>query len=297
MPGPYILLCADPLAPRSPDPAFHEEAEIADRLGLHRLLIDHDAVERGPDAGTALRRAAAEGSGTAVYRGWMMSAEAYGRVFVALSERVIRLINTPEQYAACHHLPAAHPSVGRWMPQTTWIGRDRIDDDDAMFGTLAPFGGAAVTVKDWVKSQAAGYWSEACFIPDAADRAAVRRVVGRFVELQGDSLIGGLVFRRYIPLAMTGGAAEEWRCFVLDGHVLGCWPRFAAPAGAEAPPPDLLEAIARALPSRFATADVARREDGGWLLMETGDGQVSGFPDDGTAETVLASVAATLRSA
>ena len=297
MPGPYILLCADPLAPRSPDPAFGEEAVIADRLGLHRLLVDHDAVERGPDASAALRRPAAEGPGAAVYRGWMMSAEAYGRLFAALSERGIRLINTPEQYAACHHLPVAHAAVSRWMPQTAWIARDRIGDDDALFGTLAPFGSAAVTVKDWVKSQAAGYWSEACFIPDAADRAAVRRVVDRFIELQGDSLTGGLVFRRYVPLAERVGAAEEWRCFVLDGYVLGCWPRFAASAGAEAPSADPLEAIARALPSRFATADVARRQDGGWLLLETGDGQVSGFPSNEVAEAVLASVAAALRSA
>ncbi len=297
MPEPYILLCADPLAPRSPDPAFREESEIADRLGLRRLLFDHDAVERGPGVGAALRRTAIDAPGRAVYRGWMMSVEAYGRLFTALSERGIRLINTPEQYAACHHLPAAHAAIGRWMPQTAWVGRDHVGDDAALFGTLAPFGGAAVTVKDWVKSQAAGYWTEACFIPDASDRAGVRRVVGRFVELQGDSLTGGLVFRRYIRLATTDGAAEEWRCFVLDNHVLGCWPRFAASAGAEAPPLGLLEAIARALPSRFATADVARREDGGWLLMETGDGQVSGFPAGGAAETVLASVAAALRSA
>ncbi|TSD87912.1 hypothetical protein FFK22_014785 [Mycobacterium sp. KBS0706] len=296
MPGPYILLCADPLSPRSPDPAFDEEAEISDRLGLRPLLIDHDAIERGPDAGTALRRAAVDGPGMAVYRGWMMPAEAYGWLFAALSERGVRLLNTPEQYAACHHLPAAHASVGRWMPETAWVDRDRIGDDTALFGALAPFGDAAVTVKDWVKSQAAGYWSEACFIPDAADRASVRHVVSRFVELQGDSLTGGLVFRRYVPLAATGGQAEEWRCFALDGRVLGCWPRFTGPASAESPPPDLLDAIARALPSRFATADIARRQDGGWLLMETGDGQVSGFPAAAAAETVLASVAASLRS-
>ncbi|MFE0755353.1 ATP-grasp domain-containing protein [Inquilinus sp. NPDC058860] len=297
MSGPYILLCADPLAPRMPDPAFREEAEIADRLRLNRLLVDHDVLERSPDAAAALRRAAIGGPGAAVYRGWMMSAEAYGRLFAILSDRGVLLLNTPEQFAACHHLPAAHAVVGRWMPQTVWIDRDRIGDDAALWGARAPFGDAAVTVKDWVKSQAAGYWSEACFIPSAADRAAVRRVVDRFIELQGDSLTGGLVFRRYVPLVTSDGAAEEWRCFVLDGHVLGCWPRVALSAAAEAPPPDLLQAIAQALPSRFATADVARRQDGGWLLMETGDGQVSSFPAGAAAETVLASVAASLRAA
>lgn len=58
MPEACVLLCTDPLAPRSPDPAFGEEAEIADRLGLRRLLVDHDALERRPDAGAALPSAA-----------------------------------------------------------------------------------------------------------------------------------------------------------------------------------------------------------------------------------------------
>ena len=294
MSGAYILLCADPLAPRSPDPAFGEEAGIADRLGLRRLLVDHDVLERGPDAGAALRRAAVDGPGLAVYRGWMMSAEAYGRLFTALSGRGVRLINTPEQYAACHHLPAAHAFVGRWMPQTAWVDQDRIGDDAALFSALAPFGHAAVTVKDWVKSQATGYWSEACFVPSAADCVAVRRAVGRFVELQGDSLTGGLVFRRYVPLATTDGVTEEWRCFVLGRQVLGCWPRFSATTATETPPPDLLEAVARALPSRFATADFARRADGDWLLMETGDGQVSGFPDGASVREILGSLASAL---
>jgi hypothetical protein len=37
-------------------------------------------------------------------------------------------------------------------------------------------------------------WTDACFIPSAADRSAVERVVNRFLELQGEELAGGLVF-------------------------------------------------------------------------------------------------------
>ncbi len=44
------------------------------------------------------------------------------------------------------------------------------------------------------------------------------------------------------------------------------------------------------LPSPFFTADFALGRDGKWWLMETGDGQVSGFPD-GAAEIVLPAVA------
>ncbi len=51
--------------------------------------------------------------------------------------------------------------------------------------------------------------------------------------------------------------------------------------------------IARCLPSPFATADLAPGRDGRWWLMETGDGQVSAFPD-GAAGPVLAALATRL---
>lgn len=48
------------------------------------------------------------------------------------------------------------------------------------------------------------YWNEACFIPRASDRSAVERVVSRFLELQGQELAEGLVFREFVPLAIVG---------------------------------------------------------------------------------------------
>ena len=38
-------------------------------------------------------------------------------------------------------------------------------------------------------------------------------------------------------------------------------------------------AIARAIPCRFLSMDIARRRDGRWTLIEIGDGQVTGLPD------------------
>ena len=70
---------------------------------------------------------------------------------------------------------------------------------DAVMELLEPFGDAPIIVKDYVKSQK-HHWSEACFIPAASDADAVRRVASRFIELQGTSLTGGLVFRAYEDL-------------------------------------------------------------------------------------------------
>jgi ATP-grasp domain, R2K clade family 3 len=67
-------------------------------------------------------------------------------------------------------------------------------------------------------------WASACYIHSAADSAAVERVVRRFLELQGDDLNEGLVFRAFVslePLAIHARSAmpltKEWRIFLLDG--------------------------------------------------------------------------------
>jgi hypothetical protein len=207
----------------------------------------------------------------------MLGAEDYGLLHRALLGKGIHLVNSPEQYRACHWGPLAYPFIARWATSTTWISVDRMDEDRALEEALANFGDGPVVLKDWVKSQAAGYWAEACFIPSASDFASARRVIGRFLELQGESLVGGLVFRAWRDLAHVGRDIEEWRVFSFDGHPVACWPRFAGPF-AEAPPSELVQAVCVALPSRFATADFARLADGGWLLVEVGDGQVSGLP-------------------
>jgi hypothetical protein len=150
---------------------------------------------------------------------------------------------------------------------------------------LAPFGDAPVIVKDFVKSRK-HEWSEACFIPSAADRGAVGRVVGRLLELQGEELNEGLVFREYVEFEPVGVHSksgmplmEEYRVFWLDGE-----PIFWAPYWAEGeyrvsrPPIERFVGVAAAVRSRFFTIDLARRRDGDWMIVELGDGQVSGLP-------------------
>lgn len=291
-----IILCRDPLATRQPDPAFQNDARAAHALRLRTILIDHDTVEAG-DAARGLRNIPFGQGAHAVYRGWMLRAASYARLYEGLLERGIQLLNSPAQYERCHHLPAVQPYVGHWSAQMASVAAEGMHDPQALADALSIFGDGPVVLKDWVKSQAAGYWAEACFIPRASDADTVSRVVTRFLELQGDALVGGLVFRRYHLLARVAGQPEEWRAFALDGGVIACWPRFAASQDASHPPSALLRDIAAALPSRLAAFDLARRADGGWLLVETGDGQVSGVPDGARVHDILSPVAKTLGEA
>src|SRR5262249_45816911 len=140
----------------------------------------------------------------------------------------IRLINTPEAYVHCHYLPESYAAIEGVTPKSLWLQPD--DDFDHLLEALRPFGDAPLVLKDYVKSRK-HEWAEACFIPRASDRNSVERVVRRFRELQGDSLVGGLVFREFVEFESAGlhpksgmPLAQEHRMFWYEGRPLISFP-------------------------------------------------------------------------
>ena len=73
---------------------------------------------------------------------------------------------------------------------------------------LQSFGQSAVVLKDYVKSRK-HEWLQACFIPNASQREIVEPIVNKFLELQGDNLNVGLVFREWIELQSIGAHAKS----------------------------------------------------------------------------------------
>lgn len=283
----YAIYCADPLAERSVDPNFAEEAVAATEAGFNVVTLDHDALDHRIDAPRALKKTRLVQPGIAVYRGWMLRSEAYRSLFDELLRKGIRMITKPAAYDACHHAPGSYAQLSDFMPDTTWVEADRLDDPAALAAALSRFGTSAVIIKDWVKSQAAGYWAEACFIPNASKSDQATSIIARFRELQGDTLVGGVVFKAYVPLAPLGAPADEYRAFVAGGRVVGSWPRSTAAGELSGPPADLLADIAARVPSPFASADFGVDGQGRWWLLEVGDGQVSGLPHPDAAKPLF----------
>jgi hypothetical protein len=286
-----VLLPSDPLRPDAPDPAFAREATAAEAAGLRWTLVDHDAAARGDvDAATAPVRA----RGPVVYRGWMLRAERWAALHEALVARGCAPLTTPEAYRAAHHLPGWYATLEGLTPRSVWLPAS----GDVVAAARA-FGDAALVVKDFVKSEK-HLWREACFVPRASDEGALLRVVRRFLAERGPDLEGGLVLREHVALDLLGThprsgmpLAVETRAFILDGspaYVLPYWEG----TGDRVPPPPLerfLPALRR-VPARFITADLARRADGEWLILEVGDGQVSGVPEDQDALPLFRALAA-----
>ncbi|MFD8756411.1 ATP-grasp domain-containing protein [Kitasatospora sp. NPDC059577] len=300
---PAIILPADPLNPRRPDPHFAWEARLLRESGGEHHLVDHDALLAGR-AGEAVRWVPRD-SGPLWYRGWMLPSARYADFAAALTARGGNLLTSAPGYAAAHELPGWYGVFEGATPDSVWIPSDGpvAPGPEELAAAAARLGGSGpAIVKDYVKSRK-HEWHEACYVAELADLAAVGRVVERFVELQGEFLAGGVVLRRFEEFERVdggvegtrgsaertgnggnagpgaGGRAVEARVWWLDGRPVLVGPHPDAPHRSVEPDLTEVRALVRALGCRFVTTDLASRADGsGWRVVEVGDGQVSELP-------------------
>lgn len=276
-----LLFPADPLNTRQVDPFYEAEMQAAETANITCAVISFETLLVNPQQAV---RSVPSGDSLAVYRGWMMTVEQYEGFYNALALRAIQLINDPAMYRHTHHLPESYPLIAKQSAKTVWLNAQSTLDE--IMEALRIFGTSPVILKDYVKSQK-HYWNEACYIPSAADEVAVERVVGRFLDLQGSDLVGGLVFREYLafeplPTQSQKGLplTKEFRLFWLDGTCLYATEYWDdADYGGSAVPAEIFNLIAQTIQSRFFTMDVAVQLDGQWLIVELGDAQVSGLPE------------------
>ncbi|GAA0469703.1 ATP-grasp domain-containing protein [Actinoplanes capillaceus] len=270
-----LLLPADVLRPRRPDEHFAGEARAAREAGIEVALIDHDA-RSGWDAAVARVPA----STPAVYRGWMLDSGRYAAMAGALATRGVTLRTGAASYRRAHELPGWYAAAAGGTPESAWTDGDGREDFRRACGAL---GDGPAVLRDYTKSMK-HHWDEAAFLPDVADEPAAWRVASRFRELRGDDFAGGFVVRRFE--SFTGAEVRTWW---VDGS---CRLVTAHPDTPEAPPPadveiGVVESAVRSLGLPFVTADLVRRADGRWRIVEIGDGQVSDRPSGTPPEELI----------
>lgn len=284
-----IIFNADYWNLLSPDNAYEAEVEAVERLHLTYSLINFQALVEHQNAAGAVRKVKpATTREIAIYRGWMLKPHTYERLYSALAEKGLLLINTPAAYTHCHYLPESYHLIEDFTPRSTWLKTGPDVSIDAVMTILHPFGDKPVIVKDFVKSRK-HEWNEACYIPSASDRQTVERVVTRFLQLQGGDLNEGLVFREFVefePLTAHSKSGmpltKEFRLFILDGQIILSMPYWEeGDYGNDKdarPSIDAFGDVMQKIQSRFFTVDIARKRDGIWNIVELGDGQVAGLP-------------------
>jgi len=268
-----FLFPENPVLKNYPDYEYESEYNI-----VNHLLVNLEKLESG-STGISFERS--KNIQNIIYRGWIISPENYKRLYKSLSEKNYFLVNTPEQYEYCHLIPKWYGDFADITPFTLYS--ENLSDESILL-MLENFGNKSVIVKDYVKSRK-HEWNEACYIPDASDINRALKIIHTFIERQGENLTGGIVLREYVALQFAGRhpksgmkLSEEYRLFFLFGklvNIIDYWN-----INARSLSPDELEyicSLSKRVKSNFFTVDIARKSDGNIIVMELGDGQVSGL--------------------
>ena len=270
-----FLFCNHPLYPKRVDEDYEGEFQAASR-DRSCALFSYENLENGE-----LSLYGDDIYGLTVYRGWMMKPEMYRLFYDKLEAKGIILINTPEEYERYHMLPGWYEDFKEFTARSLWEDKGSLSSAMEMTkGLTGPY-----IVKDYVKSRK-HEWYDACFIPEIDDRENAEKIIGNFLDRQGDDLVGGVVLRKYENLKQIGfheksrmPISEEYRLFIFAGKIIIMDDYWQADKGAGFNEDELawLNEIAKKVKSNFVTIDIARREDGRLIIMELGDGQVSGL--------------------
>lgn len=270
-----FIFCNHPLYKDRVDEDYKEEYQAA---GLKHpcALFSYENLENG-----TLSLYGEKISGLTIYRGWIMKPDMYRKFYSLLEDMGIILINSPEEYEKYHLLPKWYNDVSVCTPDTIWEDTGTLKGAMRMIKDLE----GAYIVKDFVKSRK-HEWYDACFISNIAKETEAQKIIGNFLDRQGDSLVGGVVLRKYEPLKSIGfheqsgmPISEEYRVFVYAGKIMVIDNYWSVDKEINITDEEMewIETLAVKVHSGFMTIDLARKEDGTLIVMELGDGQVSGL--------------------
>lgn len=208
---------------------------------------------------------------TAVHRGWMMLPEQYERFYNSLLENNIRLIPSPEEYNALHIFPNVYPLIREDTPRTIIFPPGADIDLAEVKKTFRRF-----MVKDYVKSVKGTNFP--AFFDAGIPQAQFDEWIKRFQDYRAQLFTGGFCVKEYIDLRKYGEHKNEYRVFYMNHQIATVNRSSGQPDFAPLPPRGLLEKY-RDLDSRFYAVDFAEKADGSWVIIEAGDGSVSGLSD------------------
>jgi hypothetical protein len=275
-----FLFCSDPLNKKKPDIDYIDEYEQAKSLGFNVLLFCYeDLIEFGK-----INLLLTGEINRVIYRGWMLKPKDYECLYSNLVEKNYYLINTPDEYVNTHYLPNWYKYFEELTPKTTWS--KSIPNKEEIINMLRDFDEEQIIVKDYVKSRK-HEWYESCYIENTKETEKALLVVENFIKGQGEYLNQGVVFRKFVELEPIGfheksgmPISNEIRLFIYNYKVvctIGYWngnnmneyPKFVD---------DIIEKL-KNIKSNFFTVDIAKKSNGEWIVMELGDGQVSGLQE------------------
>jgi len=269
-----ILFPCNPFDNKKVDDDYLAEHHAAKLQGHDCYLFDHDEFVLGEFKSNVPKIDDKTGL---VLRSWMLNITQYEKLYEILSNLGYDLINTSEQYKNCHHFPCSYDYIQGHTSKSIFI---KSWDEDILQDISNFFGDKDFLMKDYVKSAKGvpGLFK----MPSGISGAELLEKVEKFIEHRGKLFSEGLVFKEFVELKKdTDDNVNEWRVFYFQNNRMSSEPN-SNQKGPYVETPDsflkdVVDNIAFEIDSNFFTIDVAKKANGGWMIIETGDGQVSGL--------------------
>ena len=261
-----LLYPADFFDIKKVDPDYEDEYREAVTFPEFRILFyNYDEFT----AGNKLKiYPAVTDGGLCIYRGWMLQTERYRELYQALQAQGLTLINSPEEYENCHEFPNSYPLIKEYTPKMLSFRAGESIDWETVRSRLDRF-----MIKDYVKSVKGSDFP--AFFDCSYSSCEMDEYIDRFIEMRGDLFVKGIVLKEYVDLKQSAGITNEYRLFILNGKRLSLSRNSNQQTGD--PVPEQMISSLPVLKSRFYTVDFAECSNGDWIVIETGDGQVSGL--------------------
>lgn len=280
--GNKMLFPSSMLNPARVDEAFQWQVDGVSALdGPPPALVDLGSLNN-TGYGKSLRRV--EEGDTLVYRGWMMSPQDY----VALADKVeaagATLLTSAEKYRKAHYLPGWYVPFCNLTARSIWFPAETSIDE--IHDVIASNMTGPLMVKDFVKSRK-HEWDDALFMLNVAE---LPRVVGNFLNLQGDALEGGVVIREFEDFDRFIGEVRAWW---VHGELVMVTAHPDTPDRSFVPSDEFLGQVANAVSAiacPFVTTDITLLVNGEHRVVEVGDGGVSDFPVTGDIQKLLSAL-------
>lgn len=268
-----ILFPSDYFNRNKIDAELEQEYDAAKKAGFDVMLFDYSSwfetkkivLNRDSDCDLIL------------YRGWMMKPELYCEFEKQLKGLGYYLIVDSSSYKRLHEFVHVYPIIrGDTAPIMKFPLYTRIDVEfiKSTFGRFM--------VKDYVKSVKGSDFP--VYFDSSITQSEFGDWMEKFYQYRGDLLTGEICIKKYLDLKKYDGYTNEYRAFFYRNEPILLMKNSNQNDACCKPPVELMNKY-KMLDSPFFTLDFAQLEDDSWIIIESGDGQVSGITDSSQTET------------
>lgn len=205
-----------------------------------------------------------------LYRGWMLKFEDYERLYNSLLTLNLQLINNPIEYRNCHEFPYSYNNLKNYTPKCIYYKKDEKIDWNFIKENFSKF-----LIKDFVKSVKG--FDFPIYFDNSYSNKQLDEFVKKFIQIRDNMYTGGIVIKEFMEFDKTDDITHEFRGFYLNKQL------FILYQNSENDNDFLPYQLAQQVPlldSNFYTIDFAILKDDIQIVIETGDGQVSGISNE-----------------